>query len=361
MSVQGQIEALAGPDRGPSGRRSGHPPSDPRAGRGRRRRGRLRGSRARPAHPPQRRRLPAPDPRRPQRLGRGGRLGGGRRVLRLHRSRHGGLRRGPVLGASSIRGQDHDPLDPHRAPRTSTRDEDLAEGPPVSAEALEEDAARAAGHDPESAAAPRCSTASSPPSSRIWRRFRVAPAAKYYHQAYRHGLLDHTVSVAQAVSAAAAAFPGIDRDVAITGALLHDIGKTQAYNDDPLAIDLTDAGRLLGRDPARLLHRPPHDRVDRRLRPRAREGGAPHRPLPPRQARERLPGRARDPRGDPRARDGQPRAARSAASTGSSASSPTARRGRASTAGSTRPRTSAAARGLTETPGSPQPVRGRSG
>ena len=87
------------------------------------------------------------------------------------------------------------------------------------------------------------------PESRIWRRFRVAPAAKYYHQAYRHGLLDHTVSVAQAVSAAAAAFPGIDRDVAITGALLHDIGKTQAYNDDPLAIDLTDAGRLLGEIP----------------------------------------------------------------------------------------------------------------
>ena len=38
--------------------------------------------------------------------------------------------------------------------------------------------------------------------------------------------------------------PGIDRDVAVTGALLHDIGKTEAYNDDPLAIDLTDAGRL---------------------------------------------------------------------------------------------------------------------
>ena len=87
------------------------------------------------------------------------------------------------------------------------------------------------------------------PDSRIWRRFRVAPAAKYYHQAYPHGLLDHTVSVAQAVSAAAAAFPGLDRDVAVTGALLHDIGKTQAYNQDPLAIDLTDAGRLIGEIP----------------------------------------------------------------------------------------------------------------
>jgi 3'-5' exoribonuclease len=85
--------------------------------------------------------------------------------------------------------------------------------------------------------------------SQTWARFRDAPAAKVYHQAYRHGLLEHTLSVAQAVSAAANFFPGIDRDVAVTGALLHDIGKTFAYNDDPLAIDLTDAGRLQGEIP----------------------------------------------------------------------------------------------------------------
>jgi 3'-5' exoribonuclease len=85
--------------------------------------------------------------------------------------------------------------------------------------------------------------------AQIWLRFRDAPAAKVYHQAYRHGLLEHTVSVAQAVSAAANFFPGIDREVAVAGALLHDIGKTVAYNDDPLAIDLTDAGRLQGEIP----------------------------------------------------------------------------------------------------------------
>ena len=87
------------------------------------------------------------------------------------------------------------------------------------------------------------------PGSEAWARFRDAPAAKTYHQAYRHGLLEHTLSVAQAVSAAANFFPGIDRDVAVTGALLHDIGKTEAYNDDPLAIDLTDLGRLQGEIP----------------------------------------------------------------------------------------------------------------
>lgn len=82
-----------------------------------------------------------------------------------------------------------------------------------------------------------------------WERFRDAPAAKHYHQAYRHGLLEHSLSVAQSVSAAASFFPGIDRDVAITGALLHDVGKCEAYNDDPLAIDLTDRGRLQGEIP----------------------------------------------------------------------------------------------------------------
>ncbi|HWO83738.1 MAG TPA: HD domain-containing protein [Solirubrobacterales bacterium] len=85
--------------------------------------------------------------------------------------------------------------------------------------------------------------------SETWKRFRDAPAAKTYHQAYRHGLLEHTLSVSQAVSAAANFFPGIDRDVAVAGALLHDIGKCVAYNDDPLAIDLTDAGRLQGEIP----------------------------------------------------------------------------------------------------------------
>jgi 3'-5' exoribonuclease len=46
-----------------------------------------------------------------------------------------------------------------------------------------------------------------------------------------------------------ATFPGIDRDVAVTGALLHDIGKLDAYTNDPLAIDLTALGRLHGEIP----------------------------------------------------------------------------------------------------------------
>jgi 3'-5' exoribonuclease len=82
-----------------------------------------------------------------------------------------------------------------------------------------------------------------------WELYRCAPAAKHYHQAYRHGLLEHCLSVAQGVSAISATFPGIDRDVAVTGALLHDVGKLEAYTTDPTAIDMTDAGKLQGEIP----------------------------------------------------------------------------------------------------------------
>ena len=87
------------------------------------------------------------------------------------------------------------------------------------------------------------------PDSPTWPGFRDAPAAKRYHQAYRHGLLEHSLTVAQSVSAISATFPGIDRDVAVCGALLHDIGKLDAYTADPLAIDLTDLGKLQGEIP----------------------------------------------------------------------------------------------------------------
>src|SRR3712207_9509396 len=64
-----------------------------------------------------------------------------------------------------------------------------------------------------------------------------------------HGLLEHCLSVAQGVSAMAATFGGLDRDVAVTGALLHDIGKIEAYEMDGDTIDLSDAGKLQGEIP----------------------------------------------------------------------------------------------------------------
>ena len=85
--------------------------------------------------------------------------------------------------------------------------------------------------------------------SATWAVYRNAPAAKRYHQAYRHGLLEHSLTVAQAVSAISATFPGIDRDVAVTGALLHDIGKLEAYAVQGAAISMSDHGRLYGEIP----------------------------------------------------------------------------------------------------------------
>ena len=80
-----------------------------------------------------------------------------------------------------------------------------------------------------------CSARSSGRTRRLWASYRSAPAAKRLHQAYRHGLLEHSLSVAQAVSAISATFSEIDRDVAVTGALLHDIGKLDAYAFDGAA------------------------------------------------------------------------------------------------------------------------------
>jgi len=87
------------------------------------------------------------------------------------------------------------------------------------------------------------------PDSPTWQRFRDAPAAKRYHHAYQHGLLEHSLTVAQAVSALSAIFHGVSRDLAVTGALIHDIGKLDTYQfegDDGDRIEMTHAGRLHG-------------------------------------------------------------------------------------------------------------------
>src|SRR5256714_3298351 len=87
------------------------------------------------------------------------------------------------------------------------------------------------------------------PGSPLRARFRDAPAAKHYHQAYRHGLLGHALSVGQAAHLLGVGpFADVDHDVAVAGALLHDIGKLDAYTSGT-AIDLSDAGRLQGEIP----------------------------------------------------------------------------------------------------------------
>ena len=84
------------------------------------------------------------------------------------------------------------------------------------------------------------------PDSGTWARFRDAPAAKHYHHAYVHGLLEHTLTVAQAVGALSAIFGSMNRDLALSGAILHDIGKLDTYAFCGDHIEMTGAGRLHG-------------------------------------------------------------------------------------------------------------------
>ena len=147
--------------------------------------------------------------------------------------------------------------------------------------------------------------------------------------------------VGQAVSAVSGAFPGIDRDVAVAGALIHDIGKVEAYCADPDAIDLTDEGRLQGEMPlGYYLVRSTIERLGRVFRRRSSRAllhSSSHTTGCSRTAVPWLPGH---PRGDAGPHDRQPRGAAWAASTGSRRASRTGRRGRATTAPSTDRRTS---------------------
>ena len=76
-------------------------------------------------------------------------------------------------------------------------------------------------------------------------RFGSAPAAKAAHHAYVGGLLEHTVSVGQLALLIAGHYPHLDRDVLLSGALLHDIGKVEELTLGP-PLDYTDIGRLEG-------------------------------------------------------------------------------------------------------------------
>jgi 3'-5' exoribonuclease len=78
------------------------------------------------------------------------------------------------------------------------------------------------------------------------RDFKRAPAAKNMHHAYLGGLLVHTVSMVFLADKIAEHYRGggIDRDLLIAGAILHDIGKLREF-EYRYKIDYSDEGRLL--------------------------------------------------------------------------------------------------------------------
>jgi len=76
------------------------------------------------------------------------------------------------------------------------------------------------------------------------RMFKRAPAAKKMHHAYLGGLLEHSLSMALLVDKIAGHYSGVDRDLLLVGAVLHDVGKLREFCYDHM-IDYTDEGRLL--------------------------------------------------------------------------------------------------------------------
>jgi 3'-5' exoribonuclease len=76
-------------------------------------------------------------------------------------------------------------------------------------------------------------------------KLRLAPAAMTMHHAYLGGLLEHVVSVCGLARGVAGHYPDVDLDYLITGAVLHDIGKTEELGYQR-CIGYTTQGRLLG-------------------------------------------------------------------------------------------------------------------
>lgn len=76
-------------------------------------------------------------------------------------------------------------------------------------------------------------------------KFKKNSAGKSIHHAFVGGLLEHTLSVTALCDFYCTRYPALNRDLLITAALCHDIGKTKELSGFP-ANDYTDNGQLLG-------------------------------------------------------------------------------------------------------------------
>jgi 3'-5' exoribonuclease len=80
--------------------------------------------------------------------------------------------------------------------------------------------------------------------ARFESRLRIWPAAQTIHHAYRGGFLEHILKIAEVVTALARAY-GANEDLAVAGAILHDIGKLEELDYD-VAASYSSQGRLVG-------------------------------------------------------------------------------------------------------------------
>ncbi|MDO9354363.1 MAG: HD domain-containing protein [Solirubrobacteraceae bacterium] len=97
---------------------------------------------------------------------------------------------------------------------------------------------------------------------------RTAPCSRGGHHAYLGGLLEHTVAVAQLSWELCQLHPRLDRDLLVTAAIVHDLGKIREFTYAG-SIELSDEGRMLGHVELGLqilaAHRPPSLGDDRWL------------------------------------------------------------------------------------------------
>ena len=75
--------------------------------------------------------------------------------------------------------------------------------------------------------------------------FMAAPAGMKAHHAYRGGLLEHVVNMLEVCHRIADLYPGVDRNLLLAGAFLHDVGKVRELSFET-GCSYTDEGQLLG-------------------------------------------------------------------------------------------------------------------
>lgn len=76
-------------------------------------------------------------------------------------------------------------------------------------------------------------------------KFKTAPAGKSWHHGYIHGLIEHTLEMIKICDLMCDFHPQINRDLLLSGAMLHDFGKTEELSYDS-AFNYSDKGKLIG-------------------------------------------------------------------------------------------------------------------
>ncbi len=76
-------------------------------------------------------------------------------------------------------------------------------------------------------------------------KYKRAPAGKAWHHAYIGGLLEHTLEIVKICDLMCSIHPNVNRDLILTGAILHDFGKIEEL-EFTSGFDYTDKGNLLG-------------------------------------------------------------------------------------------------------------------